>query len=796
MDLTAAIVPAKIPLPLPPPLVRIAAVSTGNKTPMAQSQFARMLNNFGTLSEAEQELLESYRRGESYVVAKDRPRAEEKWAGNTVRAGFLRFLIVGDDNRSPANEQSVSIQGAWIEGELDLQGATTTGDFVAFSCWFDERPNLRDARIKGNLILSCSRVHGLRCSGLVCDGGFLSYDLASDASVDLSGSTIGRNLIFAGATLSGDLGDDSLSARRIKVGGDVVLDKCTASGTVRLSSATIGGDLLCRSATLRANFGDSIAADGIQVKGDIVLDQGFTANGTVSIPNATIGGNLECADAMLNGPIYAEGLHGVALEASKVVVKKNVFLTDTTQVDEKMLFIANGTVSLRGATISGNLACTGAQLNGPADANGPRGVALDASGMVVHENVLLDCKFQDKRIPFTANGTVSLIGATISGDLDCTAASLRGPVYEEGSPGAALQASNIVVKGNVVFCGMAVFMEGAFREDMTTAFTVDGFVSLAGATISGNLECARAAFTPSNKYNSLYAERLTVSGFFVFGPFSRPVGKISLEFAHVRILADDENAWGEGLNLHQFTYDVLLNRFKGDVAIRLAWLDKQLPELSGKDGDGRQFRPQPWRQLRNAYSEAGYAADSREVAIKFEHRRRHCGQITGVAWVLHLIYGFFTSYGYRPQWLLYWSIGVWLSCAALYDYDAYRNKFAPADSSIYEDPSCRAAASAVNDAMPANQVFTPPCGGNYPTFSPLVYSLNVFLPIIELGQETAWAPATKPFSRIWWQNLVRPFTEPASFLQLVIWLETLLGWIAGLLLVAVVSGLARKQDDS
>jgi hypothetical protein len=30
----------------------------------------------------------------------------------------------------------------------------------------------------------------------------------------------------------------------------------------------------------------------------------------------------------------------------------------------------------------------------------------------------------------------------------------------------------------------------------------------------------------------------------------------------------------------------------------------------------------------------------------------------------------------------------------------------------------------------------------------------------------------------------------------VIWVETLLGWIAGLLLVAVVSGLAPKQDES
>ena len=126
----------------------------------------------------------------------------------------------------------------------------------------------------------------------------------------------------------------------------------------------------------------------------------------------------------------------------------------------------------------------------------------------------------------------------------------------------------------------------------------------------------------------------------------------------------------------------------------------------------------------------------------------------------------------------------------------------PTDSAVYEKTADTCPGTVPVKTQPAgtepkrNWVFYPPFCGHYPAFHPFAFSANVFLPVVQLGQEAAWAPEEKPFSPILLRGLFNFFTDPGSIVQLLIWVETLLGWLAGLLLVAVVSGLARKQDDS
>jgi hypothetical protein len=132
-----------------------------------------------------------------------------------------------------------------------------------------------------------------------------------------------------------------------------------------------------------------------------------------------------------------------------------------------------------------------------------------------------------------------------------------------------------------------------------------------------------------------------------------------------------------------------------------------------------------------------------------------------------------------------------LVCGAVYDFAAYHQVFVPADSAVYEK-----ATEAQPEPPPGNWAFNSPFDGNYPAFHPFAYSLNAFLPVVDLGQEAAWRPKQQPFSPVPLKTLLNFITDPGSFVQLLIWVETLLGWLAGLLLVAVVSGLARKQDDS
>jgi hypothetical protein len=278
-------------------------------------------------------------------------------------------------------------------------------------------------------------------------------------------------------------------------------------------------------------------------------------------------------------------------------------------------------------------------------------------------------------------------------------------------------------------------------------------------------------------------------------------------------LVDDEASWGEGLDLHNFAYDAIAGNSPLDARMRLAWLDKQKPTLSGKGGEGKYFVPHPWLQLKKVLREAGHNEQARQVGIALEERRRHCGKVgndemlpvslrgihRGFAKLLHWLFGAFAGYGYRPLKVLYWSIGIWLACATFYDVAVYRGAFAPSSAIILNDPKLLAACSPAPPNAPPNPrhnwYLCSALPNEYTGFNPLVYSLNVLLPVVDLQQEQAWGPITPTPSKIWWPNVYALFETWGGRVQLAIWAETLYGWIAGAMLIAVLTGLTRKQDE-
>jgi len=80
----------------------------------------------------------------------------------------------------------------------------------------------------------------------------------------------------------------------------------------------------------------------------------------------------------------------------------------------------------------------------------------------------------------------------------------------------------------------------------------------------------------------------------------------------------------------------------------------------------------------------------------------------------------------------------------------------------------------------------------YPAFSALAYSLDVVLPLVDLGQERHWVPmvVTPPpqpsdeqRERHLWGHAVRAAT----------WVEMLIGWLASLTLIASLAGWTERD---
>lgn len=319
---------------------------------------------------------------------------------------------------------------------------------------------------------------------------------------------------------------------------------------------------------------------------------------------------------------------------------------------------------------------------------------------------------------------------------------------------------------------------------------------------------------------------MRVTGTFFFRNLVHPINKVSLTSASVGHLVDDADAWGTDLALDGFTYGTITRGAPTAATARLAWLDKQRPDMSGLSDASSGFCPQPWRQLQKVLREMGHTEDARQVAIAFEDRLRRADLIgmSPADWWLwrkrlyrilargfHYGFGMLTGYGYRPIRLLAWFFGVWLASAAFYWYTVLppRNVFAPSDPLVFQHAdyaACVPGSDAANTeqaksayALPApikgagNWYLCETLPQEYTGFSPLAYSLDVILPLVDLQQQKDWSPMIPTPKAVWWQELRGSGWKHIT--RMVVWAETLFGWLASLLLVAIVSGLTKRRED-
>lgn len=402
---------------------------------------------------------------------------------------------------------------------------------------------------------------------------------------------------------------------------------------------------------------------------------------------------------------------------------------------------------------------------------------------------------------FNATEEVWLQGAQIGGNLGCQGANLNGKDCALVADGASIKHSVYLNEG----------------------FTATGRIRLLSARIGGDLYCDSAKFDGKGGM-ALEAQGMVLEGNFFFQRLGSPANGVSLALSRIGHLADDAASWGEGLVLDGLTYDSISRGAPTDVATRLAWLDKQIQQHIGLNGDGAHFKPQPWRQLARVFREMGHAENARQVAIAFEHRLRkanligqtpkHWGKLR--SWLYrkisrggHWLFWVFTGYGYRPLRLLGWMFGVWLLCAMLYWYVALAGVFAPSNPLVFQNlayAACKPdyvapapqgkAASAVPPAAQGagNWYLCEKLPEEYSGFSPLAYSLDVILPLVDLQQETSWSPLIPTPKAVWYQELFS-ICDWKHFTRLVLWFEILFGWVSSLLLVAVVSGLTKRREE-
>jgi hypothetical protein len=664
---------------------------------------------------------------------------------------------------------SVFLNGGFAaEGEVRLLG-TKVGSNLYCSGGVFKNPPRKDVPESGGALIA----DGVSVKGSV----FLREGFMAEGEVRLPSAQIRGELDCTGGKFKNPRRDElpqsgtALYTDGVRVEGDVFLrGDFGAEGEVRLVGAQIGGDLDCDRGTfknpLRKDVGGggvALNADGADVRSHVFLRESFTADGEVRLLRAQIGRDLDCSGGTFRNPPQKEvDGSGKALNADGVSVRGGVFLCRQAGRRGKG-FTAEGEVRLLRAQVGGNLDCRGGSFDSPPQEDSPEtGDALSADGVSVRGDVFLNAGF-------TARGELRLLGAQIGGSLDCSGGTFKNPP-REGLPGSgrALSADGVKVSGSIFLC-----RQGGERGE---EFRAEGEVRLLGARIRGELSCEGAKLAVLNAQGARISQHLLLRNV-----KDAKSAMFDLTNASTAALVDDEESWpAEGnIDLDGFVYG-RISVGPTDAGVRLKWLALQ-PE----------FKPQPYRQLAKVLRELGDDRGRRRVLYEMERRRRTQEDKTRYSRLWGQALRATIGYGFRLQRTLYWLAGLTLFGTLLFGLGYLGGSIAPTEREAY--------------ACFEKQGWPP---RHYQQFNPFVYSLENSVPLLKLGQDTAWAPDPGPreqehpgaanFAPFKWlaraaASLHLTWCVAPWLLRVCRWGQIILGWMLATLFVAGVTGVVRRE---
>ena len=376
-------------------------------------------------------------------------------------------------------------------------------------------------------------------------------------------------------------------------------------------------------------------------------------------------------------------------------------------------------------------------------------LALNLSSAEVDGDVNTCCGFESQ-------GCTNIAESTIGGALFCHGARFINP------GNLALVANTSDIKEAVCLGPLLPIYPASMR------FESDGVVSFGNARVSGPFFVDHAKFGgKATEGHGFLAGGLPVHGPLLWVDVSLENGAfLALDGSNVASLFDEEHSWPEPgeLLIDGFSYGALEGfsvffpgrKSPADASSRLRWLALQPG-----------FHLQPYRQLAKVLRESGDEPGAIRVLIAAEDERyRQYG------WAGAMLGGFLKKtigYGHRPLLTVFWMLGVivvgWVIVAV------------------------GKRAGVMRPTWPENPPATEET--DYPELHPLLYSLDVFLPFVNLHQERYFWPNGKASGD--YVILGRKLGVRGSVVQYYLWLQIMSGWLLSAVFIAGVTGLIRSD---
>lgn len=274
------------------------------------------------LTPAEKQLIDACKKGESCKLGDgELPPEGAPTSGREIRAGLLRYLILGGCKNCKVDGWGIGLAGAYVTGELDLSFAIARGVTSLSRCRFDTTLVALQSRFEF-INLTGSALIGLNAQGAQVRGNVFLRDITATNEVRFSNASIGGQLVCEGARFEATSGP-ALNVQGVRISRSINLRGITAKANVEIKAAIIGGQLNCEGARFEAASGQALNAQGVKVTRSIYL-RGITAKAEVKLNAAVIGGQLSCRGACF------EATEGRSLNAQRMHVAQGLIWREVT----------------------------------------------------------------------------------------------------------------------------------------------------------------------------------------------------------------------------------------------------------------------------------------------------------------------------------------------------------------------------------------------------------------------------------------------------------------------------------
>ncbi|MEU6675432.1 oxidoreductase [Streptomyces sp. NPDC046853] len=292
-----------------------------------------------------------------------------------------------------------------------------------------------------------------------------------------------------------------------------------------------------------------------------------------------------------------------------------------------------------------------------------------------------------------SHGQLSLRGAKVGVSFSLRGSKLANPYGQR-----ALNAPQMTVERTLYMTPAALgdppMTSGTTppRGTRVQRFECQGGIRLDDGRFGDAVDLAQARFTLEND-QEVSLRRVQTPELRFLGEAPQR-GKVILSGMKVVNLIDKSTSWPGpgGLQMGGFSYENLVPLGSFPLSRRLSWVAAATAE----------YNPEPYEKLATVLRNGGEDADAREVLLAKQRRRRETLPLAAKLW--GFAQDWTVAYGYRPGRAALWMAVLW-------------------------------AVSAVAFAHSEHPAIKP---GEHPNWNPALFSLDLLLPVINLGQDSYW----------------------------------------------------------